>query len=96
MSDSVDSGSELREQIEERILPILESFYHTAVQDADGVRAGRKSYVMRYDELPARVAQEIATDVESLVPEITKLIIDNLFDLFEEASELTHKDEGAE
>ena len=38
---------------------ILEKMYQTAVQDADGVRSGRKGYRMRYDEVPDAFEKEI-------------------------------------
>lgn len=43
---------------------ILQKLYETAVQDADGVRAGRKGYRMRYDEVPEMYAKEILAWVE--------------------------------
>jgi len=44
---------------EKTVEDILRHLYVTAVQDADGVRADRKGYHMRYDEVPAQAKQQI-------------------------------------
>lgn len=38
---------------------MLKQLYTTAVQDADGVRVGRKGYRMRYDEVPEQMEKAI-------------------------------------
>lgn len=47
------------------IREILEKMYQTAVQDADGVRGGRKGYRMRYDEVPEAFEREIEQLIDS-------------------------------
>ena len=53
---------------------ILRHLYVTAVQDADGVRADRKGYHMRYDEVPARAKQAI----EALITQQRQELIDEI------------------
>ena len=53
---------------------ILRHLYVTAVQDADGVRADRKGYHMRYDEVPAQAKQAIqALITEARVDEVKRI-----------------------
>lgn len=42
-----------------KLLEMLKHLYVTAVQDSDGVRAGRKGYRMRYDEVPEQMEKAI-------------------------------------
>lgn len=44
---------------ENELRALLEQVYSTAVQDADGVRSGRKGYVMRHDEVPRMALKEV-------------------------------------
>jgi len=61
---------------------ILRHLYVTAVQDADGVRADRKGYHMRYDEVPAQATQAIEALItqqrQELMEEPVKLLEDAL------------------
>lgn len=54
-----------------KLLEILKHLYTTAVQDSDGVRAGRKNYRMRYDEVPEQaekaIRQAVAEEMLELV-----------------------------
>jgi len=53
---------------------ILRHLYVTAVQDADGVRADRKGYHMRYDEVPAQAKQAI----QALITQQRQELIDEI------------------
>ncbi len=44
---------------------MLRVMYVTAIQDADGTRAGRKDYRLRYDEVPEAYAREIRKLIDS-------------------------------
>ena len=50
----------MSKSVEEQIREVLRVMYVTAIQDADGTRAGRKGYRMRFDEVPEAYAKEIA------------------------------------
>jgi len=54
-------------QANKTIEDILRHLYVTAVQDADGVRADRKGYHMRYDEVPAQAKQAITQHILDVV-----------------------------
>ena len=53
-----------------KLLEMLKHLYTTAVQDADGVMAGRKGYRMRYDEVPEQMEKAIRQAVGKEMLEI--------------------------
>lgn len=50
---------------QEKLEEMLRVMYVTAIQDADGTRAGRKDYRLRYDEVPEAYAREIMQLIDS-------------------------------
>jgi len=53
---------------------MLRVMYVTAIQDADGTRAGRKDYRLRYDEVPEAYAREIRKLIDSAKREVLEQI----------------------